>query len=392
MKTSTPVALLSLISGIAALPSLRSVHVRDCKAGHLVCQGQALFGICNLNSKAIFMSVAEGTKCVCSGSDCTIVAAAGPAQASQGPAPTSQPAAAPTSQSAAAPTSQSAAAPTSQPAAAPTSQAAPPATQPSSTAAAPPAQSSAPPAPSSAPGGVFQETSISTPPAATQPAATASQPATPAGTAGVDIGLGKGYLKVFLGTGAASSGWPEEDQWASFDSLWAANEANVLPIGCGAFGQANDSPQEIADIKAAILSVAASSGVDSRFILAIVMQESNGCVRVPTTNGGVRNPGLMQSHDGSHTCDGVNPCPKETILGMIQDGVEGTPAGDGLKQLLAKAGGTGAQTYYKAARMYNSGSIDGSGLLEGGGATHCYASDVANRLIGWSEGVGGCRL
>lgn len=46
--------------------------------------------------------------------------------------------------------------------------------------------------------------------------------------------------------------------------------------------------------------------------------------------------------------------------------------------------------YYRAARVYNSGSVDPSGDLGRGVATHCYASDVANRLRGWSLGGDGC--
>ena len=46
--------------------------------------------------------------------------------------------------------------------------------------------------------------------------------------------------------------------------------------------------------------------------------------------------------------------------------------------------------YYRAARVYNSGSVDPSGDLGQGVATHCYASDVANRLRGWSLGGHGC--
>jgi hypothetical protein len=89
-------------------------------------------------------------------------------------------------------------------------------------------------------------------------------------------------------------------------------------------------------IKLAIEQVAAETGVDHRFILAVILQESGGCVRVPTSNWGVRNPGLMQSHDGSHTCNsditGVisNPCSQATITGMVTDGVAGTSTGWGL--------------------------------------------------------------
>lgn len=75
---------------------------------------------------------------------------------------------------------------------------------------------------------------------------------------------------------------------------------------------------------------------------------------------------------------------------MIEDGVAGTASGDGLKQLLGKAGGEDAQNFYRAARMYNSGSVDSSGNLGLGVATHCYCSDIANRLTGWSQGVSGC--
>ena len=68
--------------------------------------------------------------------------------------------------------------------------------------------------------------------------------------------------------------------------------------------------------------------VDNRFVLAIIMQESGGCVRAPTSNFGVRNPGLMQDHDGQGTCNPVpnhpekalNPCPQSQINQMIKDG------------------------------------------------------------------------
>ncbi|OAA80659.1 Lysozyme-like domain protein [Akanthomyces lecanii RCEF 1005] len=402
MKTSTSVALLSLFNAIAAYPTLKSIFVRDCQPGHLVCQGNGQFGICNIDSTAIFMNVAEGTKCVCSGSDCTIAALeAGnaPAQSSQdspAPAPSSQsPAPSPSSQAAPPPPSQpapestqSASTASSQPT---SQQPAPQPTAPSTSAATAPA-----PTASSSAGGVFKEIPTATLPVPeTSSAASPSQSSAPSSGSspgGINIGGGKAYLKTFTGDGAASAGWPSQSQWGSFESMWQANVNNVMSKSCTGFGQANNSPSESADIKSAIENVAQSSGVDARFILAIVMQESNGCVRAPTTNYGVINPGLMQSHDGSSSCFNVNPCPKSTIQGMIEDGVNGTPSGDGLKQLLAKAGGNNAAAFYKAARMYNSGSVDPSGDLGKGIATHCYVSDIANRLLGWSEGVGGCHM
>lgn len=161
-----------------------------------------------------------------------------------------------------------------------------------------------------------------------------------------------------------------------------------------AFAQEDNSDNELANIRSAIEDISVSSGVHKSFILAIMMQESNGCVRAPTTTYSHANPGLFQSNQGEGTCnDGSSvqsPCPKVEIHQMIEDGVQGTVHGDGLKQLLGKATGVGAQRYYRVARMYNSGSVDSSGNLGLGVATHCYCSDVANRLIGWSQGVSKC--
>lgn len=57
----------------------------------------------------------------------------------------------------------------------------------------------------------------------------------------------------------------------------------------------------------------------------------------------------------------------------------------GLVEALRKSEGgvDDVARYYRAARIYNSGSVDPSGDLGKGVATHCYASDVANRLRGW---------
>ena len=106
--------------------------------------------------------------------------------------------------------------------------------------------------------------------------------------------------------------------------------------------------------------------------------------------------GVFQDHDGSHSCNdgGIqDPCPQSEIAGMVQDGMAGTAAGDGLQQVVAQGGGTGSsQGYYKGARIYNSGSIVSSGDLGRGIATHCYASDIANRLTGWVTASHGCNL
>ena len=51
-----------------------------------------------------------------------------------------------------------------------------------------------------------------------------------------------------------------------------------------------------------------------------------------------------------------------------------------------------AEAYYRGARLYNSGAIDDSGDLGKGSATHCYASDIANRLVGWTDSASSCTL
>jgi hypothetical protein len=125
------------------------------------------------------------------------------------------------------------------------------------------------------------------------------------------------------------------------------------------------------------------------FILAIMMQESKGCVRAPTTAWGHANPGLMQSAEGKGSCnpDGnpISPCPATEIRQMIHDGTNGDGLETTLTQCVADAGTTDDSKWYKAARLYNAGRITDNNL--GIGPTPCYASDIANRLtspFNWS--------
>jgi hypothetical protein len=216
----------------------------------------------------------------------------------------------------------------------------------------------------------------------------------PTSGGGDDQSQGGAYIRTYKGDGSTDAGWPSQNEWLSFDDLWDAN-MKILKSSCSsAFSQIDNSDQELDDIKSSIEDVSSSTGVDKTFILAVMLQESNGCVRVQTTSYSHANPGLFQSHEGTGSCnDGSNvqnPCPKSQIHQMIEDGVAGTAAGDGLKQLLDAAKGDGVQKFYQAARMYNSGSLDQSGNLGLGVATHCYSSDIANRLTGWSAGVSKC--
>ena len=252
-----------------------------------------------------------------------------------------------------------------------------------------PAPSSAAPAPSSAAPAPSGSAAPSSPPQSSPaysapPAPSASAPSTGGGT---------WTYKMFNGDGSPSAGWPSQDSWADFDTAFQNSVPN-MKASCAQWNQDDDSDQEISDIKSAIQSTASSSGLDSRFILAIMMQESNGCVRVQTTDNGVRNPGLMQSHNGDGTCwnngVGTNPCPSSEITSMIQNGVEGTPSGDGLKQCVSQSNSAGSQSYYQAAVIYNSGNLPSN--LDDNTATPCYASDVANRLMGWFSGTSTCTL
>jgi hypothetical protein len=146
-------------------------------------------------------------------------------------------------------------------------------------------------------------------------------------------------------------------------------------------------------MRSAIFSQATATGIDPRFILATIIQESKGCVRAPAGPGGeVPNPGLMQSYMGT-SCEGQNPCPDWAIHKMVQDGTAGTFInGDpnlGLRGRLNQAaayGGSFATQVYRAARLYNSGPSGGNVFsleyIQWG--TRSYASDIANRLMGWA--------
>ncbi|KAK5996262.1 hypothetical protein PT974_03016 [Cladobotryum mycophilum] len=199
----------------------------------------------------------------------------------------------------------------------------------------------------------------------------------------------------YKGDGSTGAGWPGQDKWGSYSQLWSAN-VPLMKKSCGWNGWgADNSDAEINAIGNAIQQISQQTGVDNRFILAVIMQESKGCVRVPTTNNGVVNPGLMQSHNGSGSCAGKNPCPNSQITQMVKDGTAGTSAGAGLQQLIKQAasatGNTGSRSFYGAARLYNSGSADYGNLNNGLGSTACYASDVANRLTGWTLAASNCR-
>lgn len=212
------------------------------------------------------------------------------------------------------------------------------------------------------------------------------------------VGAGTDAYNVYSGDGSSGAGWPALADWVSYSDMLTANTP-LMQSSCQNLGYGdNDSDDEISAITDAIDAVATATFVDHRFILAVIMQESKGCVRAITSNYGVSNPGLMQDHNGASTCNpgsegsaqAVSPCPSDQISGMISDGTAGTADGAGLAGCLNTATGTDSQAFYQAARIYNSGSIDASGALEAGIATHCYSSDIANRLMGWVSAESTC--
>ena len=179
-----------------------------------------------------------------------------------------------------------------------------------------------------------------------------------------------------------------------------ANTPN-MEVSCAQWGVTDNSGQELRAMRAHILQLSKVAALDPQFILAVILQESAGCVRVITTAYSHHNPGLMQSFNGSGTCNtnnaplglpGVNytgvvkhPCPVSEIYQMILDGTRGTKWGHGLEGLYKIQGRTDVSGVYRTARLYNGGSLSVDGNLTGPCCTPSYASDIANRLTGWVD-------
>ncbi|MCJ1249408.1 hypothetical protein MMC30_006632 [Trapelia coarctata] len=175
--------------------------------------------------------------------------------------------------------------------------------------------------------------------------------------------------------------------WMSFESMFALNKQySLLPIG--------DTPAEAIAIYNAIVSVSKVAKVDARVILAVVIQESTGNVRVPCTHNSVQNCGLMQSYNPADTAYDPNNM-QASITQMIVDGTQGTLAGPGLVQLFNGQGVATKGNLWNVLRAYNSGCVNFNNLSDGTSATASYVSDVANRLLGWNgygNGGSGCGL
>lgn len=106
------------------------------------------------------------------------------------------------------------------------------------------------------------------------------------GATNATAATGADSYTFFSGDGSAAAGWPAQSKWLDFETMFYNNKV-VMSSSCSQFKVADNSDAEIQGIHNAITAVSATTGVDPRFMLAIVMQESKGCVRVPTTSLGV---------------------------------------------------------------------------------------------------------
>lgn len=191
----------------------------------------------------------------------------------------------------------------------------------------------------------------------------------------------------YQGDGSIAAGWPPPERWISFEDMWA-RQVQQIRTQC----TSPDSEEEISSLRSAISDTGERAAVDPRLILGVVMQESIGCVRVPTTgfcgSPDCANPGVMQSHMGTGTCniDGVltEPCPDATIRQMIFDGTMGTADYNLARLINENAQFPLAQAYWRAARQYNHGRgpTDGSAMINLSDHSY-YVSNLANRMCGW---------
>jgi len=196
-------------------------------------------------------------------------------------------------------------------------------------------------------------------------------------------GTGNGGSDVYNCYFGSFEGFPASDKWIEFDDMWNQG-LDVMFNSCenNPSTAPGDTGEQAGQIWNAIQQVSQASLVDHRFILAVIMQESKGCVNIITTGNpdGIDNPGIMQSAGGvSFVGNGASlDAQQASINQMVIDGTQGTAFGDGLVQCINQYG-----DIYSAARCYNSGSVDESNLNFDDAGTSSYVMDIANRMTGW---------
>ncbi|PGH18437.1 hypothetical protein AJ79_00506 [Helicocarpus griseus UAMH5409] len=163
--------------------------------------------------------------------------------------------------------------------------------------------------------------------------------------------------------------FPAPNEWVSFSEILGKYRGTMLGF---------NSADEVKFIEQFVHEAAGSSGLDPRIILAVIIQESHGNLRVAA--GGGRTPGIMQALGSPH-CQGTakGGCGKNTIKDMIFAGVLGTGQTTGLKKCHESNG----RSYGAMLRCYNSGHVfNPNDLIQAGPGTPSYVSDIANRLRG----------
>lgn len=98
---------------------------------------------------------------------------------------------------------------------------------------------------------------------------------------GSTTAFGDDAYTQYLGSGAPSDCWPLKDQWVSFENMFSCNE-QVISSSCPDPG-ADGSEDEVEDSYDGIQQVSLETSIDQRFILAVIMEESLGCIRVHPT-------------------------------------------------------------------------------------------------------------
>lgn len=71
---------------------------------------------------------------------------------------------------------------------------------------------------------------------------------------------------AYKGDGTTNDGWPSQSQWLDFRTLWVMNQRVHINKLC------DNSAEETGDLYKAIFAVSQSTGVDPRFILAVIVR------------------------------------------------------------------------------------------------------------------------
>ncbi len=156
---------------------------------------------------------------------------------------------------------------------------------------------------------------------------------------------------------------------------------------CNQFNVAVNSDIKVNDLYNTIQSAVIIIHINYRFILTVVMQESDDYVHVSTFNFNICNSDLMQDYDDIKMCNDAdvvqNSCSISEINHIISENLIDISSENDLAQCINQFNINNVFAFYKAARIYNSDFIDLFKNLEAEIITHCYSSDIVNCLTEW---------